>query len=77
MVTEAVRVTGEGFFYCKKYNAAGITADSGCGKLCEFYEPRNGKSGICKYWGYTYEEGINKYKLFITGLMKLINIEQS
>jgi hypothetical protein len=25
-----------------------------CGKKCETYEPRNGKSGICKHYGYLY-----------------------
>jgi hypothetical protein len=68
VITEAVRNTGEGFFYCKKYNEVGMTGDFGCGKLCEFYKPRNGKSGICKHWGYTYEEGDKSYRLFRNGV---------
>lgn len=72
-ITEAVRNTGEGYFYCKKYNKVGMTSDSGCGELCDFYKPRNGKSGICENWGYTYEEGDKMYRLYRNGVKKLIN----
>lgn len=75
-IIEAVRNTGQGFFYCKKYHEVGMTIYSNCGKFCEYYKPRNGKNGICQHWGYTYEEGEKKYLLCRTGLLKQININQ-
>lgn len=29
--------------------------DKPCGKGCSAYDPRNGKSGICKHWRHVYE----------------------
>lgn len=48
-------LSGPGFF-CQKYNEVGERGkDSGCGKLCDGYAPRNGKNGICKHWRHCYE----------------------
>lgn len=54
-VCEAKREVGNGFFFCKKYDEIGESSDTGCGRSCEGYLPKNGKSGCCKYYGYTYE----------------------
>ena len=56
-VREAEKITGQGFFWCKLYQEAGFTGDSGCGTNCPDYQPRNGKNGRCKYSGYCYEPG--------------------
>ncbi len=37
-----------------------------CGKECGDYEPRNGKSGCCRFRGYCYEAG-PEFKLSIDG----------
>lgn len=50
-VFEAVREKGGDTFYCWHYGEAGMKSDSGCGKSCEAYAPRNGKSGNCKHHG--------------------------
>jgi hypothetical protein len=36
----------DGIFYCKEFQL--ITESGICGKCCENYNPRNGRSGICK-----------------------------
>lgn len=52
---EAVPCKVEGFFWCK---AVGECAEEGsCGKACDDYEPRNGKSGICRHKGRLYDKG--------------------
>jgi hypothetical protein len=38
----------------------------GCGKVCDEYEPRNGKSGCCKHMSFCYEPG-REYLLTIDG----------
>ena len=40
-----------------------------CGKQCPYYEPRNGKSGICKSYGYTFEPA-KDYILYSNGELK-------
>lgn len=42
-----------------------------CGNECINYEPRNGKSGICRNHGYTYI-GTKQYTLNINGELKEI-----
>jgi hypothetical protein len=51
----AKRETGSDFFFCKHFDEVGEKAEGGCGKVCEAYQPRNGKSGACKFVGYVYE----------------------
>jgi len=54
-VYKAKRVTGEGVFYCKKFQEPGMAREA-CGKFdCESYIPNNGKRGRCKHYGYCYE----------------------
>ena len=43
----------DGFFYCKHFETIGENGE--CGKFCEGYLPKNGKSGICKHKGHCYE----------------------
>jgi hypothetical protein len=52
---EAKRVIGSDYFYCKFLCEIGCKFDSGCGKECINYIPRNGISGVCRYTGYIYE----------------------
>ena len=53
-ITEARRVTGTGYFYCKLFHEVGEVSE-GCGRYCEEYRPNNGKNGRCKHYGYCYE----------------------
>ena len=46
-VFEAKIDRGLGYFYCHEYGEVGESGES-CGKQCDGYSPRNGKSGICK-----------------------------
>ena len=54
-VWEAKREHGTGMFWCMKYQDFGETIDS-CGKQCDRYQPRNGKTGICKSHRMPYEQ---------------------
>jgi hypothetical protein len=42
------------YFFCKHFQECGERGE--CGKHCEAYSPRNGKGGVCKHFGYTYEQ---------------------
>lgn len=55
VVFEARKMTGEGVFWCGKYDFAGVSGESDCGKQCEGYKPMNGKNGRCTHSGYCYE----------------------
>jgi len=59
VVFEAVRQTGSDYFYCKFFKEVGEVGE-GCGKECEEYKPRNGKSGRCLHSGSIYEYGKQK-----------------
>ena len=52
----AKRETDSGYFFCKHFNKVGEKSYGGCGKMCQTYQPRNGKSGACKLIGYVYEK---------------------
>ena len=65
-IYEAKREVGNGFFFCKEFDAMGETGE-GCGKLCRKYEPRNKISGICKHAKPTYEKTEN------IKILKLVN----
>jgi len=58
-VNEAKRVIGSDFYFCKIYDTVGERCGdfNDCGKMCDDYEPRNGKSGCCKHRGFCYEPG--------------------
>lgn len=51
----AERETNSDYFYCRFFGQVGEKSEGGCGKMCKGYEPRNGKLGICKHSGYTYD----------------------
>jgi hypothetical protein len=54
-VNEAVKIKVEGYMFCQLY---GMGESGYCGKRwCKDYQPRNGKSGICKHQGSLYESG--------------------
>ena len=44
---EAIPEKMDGFFFCQHYSEVGEAGN--CGKKCEGYKPRNGKSGRCRY----------------------------
>lgn len=46
---------GIGVFFCTEFSEIGDANNGTCGKMCEHYKPRNGKKGICKNYGYVYE----------------------
>ena len=52
----AKRETNSGYFFCKHFNEVGEKSEGVCGKMCKAYQPRNGKSGSCKFAGYVYEK---------------------
>ena len=54
-LAEAVPLQNTDFFFCKSVSEAGEKGN--CGKFCSDYEPRNGKSGICRHYGKVYEPG--------------------
>ena len=55
-VFEAKAEIGSDMFYCKEVMEVGDKSAGGCGKMCEHYKPRNGKSGRCKHSGHVYEQ---------------------
>lgn len=55
-VAKAKMVIGDDIFYCSHFGEVGETRQ-GCGKECQFYIPRNGKSGRCTKSKNCYEHG--------------------
>jgi len=53
---EAKRETDSDYFWCKEFQEIGEKGQDTCGKGCCKYEPKNGKSGCCKHYGFTYEK---------------------
>ncbi len=51
----AERVTDTDYFYCRHFGEVGEKSEGGCGKICDAYKSRNGRSGVCRHYGYTYE----------------------
>lgn len=59
---EAVTEKIDGFFWCNKYLSVGEKGN--CGKICAEYDPRNGKSGICKHNSIFHEPNLKvKFKV--------------
>jgi len=56
-----------GYFYCKYYDSVGESIDGECGKHCDGYDPRNGKSGNCRHKGSCYSQSDDTF------LLKLVN----
>jgi len=52
----AKREIKSSYFFCKHFGEVGNKTEGVCGKSCEGYKPRNGKSGVCFHYGYTYEQ---------------------
>lgn len=52
-----------GMFYCKLFKEATEIEPDTCGLSCDSYEPRNGKSGCCRFRGDFHENG-DKLKKF-------------
>ena len=65
-VFAAMREINSDYFFCNVVCEVGDKSENSCGRLCVDYLPRNGKSGICKHWGYTYECG-DEYILNVNG----------
>ena len=42
------------FFWCHAHQECGESRQ-GCGRECDHYAPRNGKSGRCRHHGHCYE----------------------
>lgn len=59
----AKRETQSDCFYCKHFNEIGEKSEGGCGKSCEAYKPKNGKSGACVHLGNMYEQTDKCYTL--------------
>lgn len=53
---EAKRQDAPGYFYCKEYQEPMDKDEGGCGKACENYLPRNGKSGCCIHYSVKFYE---------------------
>jgi len=49
-VLEAFPYREEGLFWCYIAHEVADKSDQPCGKECNHYEPRNGKSGCCKHY---------------------------
>ena len=58
---------GTEFFFCKAKEEIGLSGC--CGKECDSYKPRNGKSGICRHYGYVYKSA-KDYVLNVNGELK-------
>lgn len=71
-LTEAIIDIGGEFFFCKAIGEVGEKSEGGCGKECKLYEPRNGKSGICKEWRHS-RTGGKSFILTIDSKLKEIN----
>ena len=54
-VYKAVRSHGSGMFYCQLADTAGEKGS--CNRSCDYYSPRNKKSGICKHHECMYDHG--------------------
>ena len=70
-ICKAVREVKSDYFYCKAIGEVFIK-ESSCGKECDIYEARNGKSGCCKHYGFCYEPSDKNYVLNINGKLSSI-----
>jgi hypothetical protein len=57
-VFEAIKYKSSDVFWCQVECLPGDDSQDTCGKQCNNYAPRNGKSGCCRYYSkYFYEKG--------------------
>jgi len=76
VLTPGIYETGSDYFYCLDIRDCLEKDDNTCGKLnCNEYEPRNGKSGICKHFKNTYTLDEDKKFILRAGHKKLIPIK--
>ena len=70
-VCEAVRELKSDYFYCKGIGEVCVKPPEGepCGKSCDLYDPRNGKSGLCKEWRHCRTYG-KEFVLTVDGKLK-------
>lgn len=40
---------GSDIFFCRHHQEVGLKSESTCGKECDAYAPRNGKTGRCRH----------------------------
>jgi hypothetical protein len=66
----AKRETNAPYFFCKHFGEVGDKSESLCGKFCKGYQARNGKSGACKHYGFTYEQTDKCYNLKLLKQLK-------
>lgn len=73
---EAKMEVGEPYFWCSVHDLVGEVGE-GCGKECEHYKPRNGKSGRCRFSKNCYSP-IKKVKVIIneSGKHQIINLDE-
>ena len=57
----AERETKVSHFFCKAFGQIGERFQ--CGKWCQYYAPRNKKSGACNHLGYTYKQTDRRFYL--------------
>jgi len=70
-LTEAIILQDKSVFYCSAFGSVGEIAESDCGSSCKEYNPRNGKSGRCRYSKSCYEHGVRKFVLTESGLNEI------
>lgn len=63
---EAVPGKESGFFWCRDVGLPGEDGD--CGKLCDGYAPKNGKTGMCRH---------RSNKFYLIGKKVVIKINQN
>jgi hypothetical protein len=51
------------YFFCKQFEEVGDKGN--CGKQCIGYKPKNGRSGVCRHYGCTYEQTDRKFTIKI------------
>jgi hypothetical protein len=54
-VTKAIPINDKDIFFCEALDFAGLKSESDCGKFCNSYSPKNGKSGMCRHQAKCYE----------------------
>ena len=52
-----------GYFWCREFMFPCEKGQDTCGKDCEFYKPKNGKSGCCKHYSNVFYEPSEKIKI--------------
>jgi hypothetical protein len=58
---EAIEQKGvEGYFWCNHFEAVSEKDGMTCGKMCNSYAPRNGKSGCCTHYSLKFYEPSEK-----------------